>query len=93
MDEITAENEQARMEEGIEQKHSPLLAYFRFNRDNPLVANNYTYQTIGMKYWYNKGKDRWILRKILPQNHIVRLGRVSASDPEAQVNFYYPSKL
>ena len=91
MDELIAEDEQARMEEGRPQKHSPLLAYFKFNEDNPDIAGNYTYQTIGMKFRYDKKQDRWIKRDRLPRDHIIRLGRVSASNPEAQVNFNTPS--
>jgi hypothetical protein len=87
MDELTAEQEQARMEEGIEQKGSPLLAYFRFNSENPTIAKNFTYQSIGMQYFYDKTNDCWVKRQRLPRNHIIRLGGVSASNPEAQVNF------
>ena len=84
MDELVAENEAARMQEGREQK-SQLTAYFRFNREHPDVANNYTYQTIGIDYWYDKTADQWKRRQTQRQNHIIRLGSVSPKNVEAQV--------
>jgi len=86
MDELVAEDEAARMQEGREQK-SQLTAYFRFNREHQHdgVAGNYTYQTIGIDYWYDKKADQWKPRQTRRQNHIIRLGSVSPKNVEAQV--------
>ena len=84
MDERAAEQEQERMEEGIAQK-SMLEAYFRFNANNPEIARNYTYETIGLHYYYDRHHDEWFRREQPRQNHVIRIGAVGARNIEAQV--------
>jgi hypothetical protein len=76
------------MEAGEPQK-TMLMAYFRFNAENPDIAPNYTYETFGLDYWYDDTTNSWYERENKRKNHIIRIGKVYSKDPEAQVILFY----
>jgi hypothetical protein len=76
------------MEAGEPQK-TMLMAYFRFNAENPEIGKNYTYETFGIAYWYDDTTNTWYEREHRRKNHIIRIGKVYSKDPEAQVKEFY----